>query len=346
MDLHRLKIDLQSFVGEGLALIIGSGLSVAEGLPGMGDLAGHLIAEVPRNIGPDDLSAWEPIGAALAGGRGLEETLFEHTPTAGLEIAISRLCAEFIANREAPVLDEVIANGRILRLSRLLGRCLRPDSGIPIITTNYDRLAEVAAIDAGLGIDCLFFGDPVGRLDVQLSRFAHCRGVRQRGRHVQLSFSERALILKPHGSLDWYETPRGPVRCAFPLVGAPLVIAPGRQKYRAGYDSPFDVHREVANMKLDRAIRYMIIGYGFNDDHLHSHLIPHLQRGRPALLLTRTLSESAKALLPQCSGLTCLSRPPSPSGPGTLYSCGSVEHTLNGVEWWDLGNFSTEVLGA
>jgi hypothetical protein len=64
-------------------------------------------------------------------------------------------------------------------------------------------------------------------------------------------------------------------------------------KFRSGYESPFDKHRERANEEIDRASRFLILGYGFNDDHLETHLKPKLRAGRPTLLITLQVSEAA-----------------------------------------------------
>ena len=46
------------------------------------------------------------------------------------------------------------------------------------------------------------------------------------------------------------------------------MITPGVNKYRAGYNSPFDKHRDLANDYIKNAGRLLVVGYGFNDAHL------------------------------------------------------------------------------
>lgn len=50
---------------------------------------------------------------------------------------------------------------------------------------------------------------------------------------------------------------------------------------RQGYESPFDHHRSRANQEIDRAGRFLVLGYGFNDDHLETHLSPSIKGGKP-----------------------------------------------------------------
>ena len=48
MELDALKKRLQEHLTDGLVTIVGSGLSIAEGIPGMGELASHLLATLRR----------------------------------------------------------------------------------------------------------------------------------------------------------------------------------------------------------------------------------------------------------------------------------------------------------
>ncbi len=72
--------DLVKFVQEhftdGLALVIGSGLSAAEGLPGMPALATHLSNGAGVLTGTD-ATLWNQIKAVLNAGEGLEAALLK-----------------------------------------------------------------------------------------------------------------------------------------------------------------------------------------------------------------------------------------------------------------------------
>lgn len=54
IDLESIKIHIQDFFAENTLTIVGSGLSVAEGLPSMSDLAQQLIEEMPKIIEETD----------------------------------------------------------------------------------------------------------------------------------------------------------------------------------------------------------------------------------------------------------------------------------------------------
>jgi hypothetical protein len=155
---------------------------------------------------------------------------------------------------------------------------------------------------------------------------------------------ERRVIslYKPHGSLDWVDFHGEPVRSGFDLgPESALIVTPGRDKYRACYNEPFDMHREFANEAIDRADRLLIIGYGFNDDHLETHLKARIRSGRQTVMLARTLSENAKANLavgPSVWGIE------EAFGGTTIYNNGNTRDVI-GEKLWDVAGFVSGVLG-
>jgi hypothetical protein len=76
MELGALKKRLQQHLGDGLVLVIGSGLSCAEGVPGMGPLGQHLVTHIPASLSPDDNTLWKQI-YPLIESDGLEAALLK-----------------------------------------------------------------------------------------------------------------------------------------------------------------------------------------------------------------------------------------------------------------------------
>ncbi|MCI4680924.1 SIR2 family protein [Rhodoblastus acidophilus] len=343
MELHDLKLMLQKHLTDGLVTIVGSGLSCAEGLPGMGELASHLDTTVIPGLAAADRDRWTAI-SPLISAKGLEAALLEVPPTPGLETAIVTRTAELIASRERQIVAEVFSRTRTLRFTRLIKQLLKPQTGLPIVTTNYDRLIEVAVEEAGLGVDTLFVGHFAGELNEAESRLSFCREVTLRGKQVQYRYRLRANVFKPHGSLDWYHRDGKPVRYSGDLDLPRLIITPGLNKFRNGYESPFDRHRERANAAIDRASRFLVIGYGFNDDHLETHLTPRIRSGVPTLLLTHTLSANALKLVAECPTVIAIHRAELGGIAGSSVHVAGVETFFSGLALWDLGAFVAEVL--
>jgi hypothetical protein len=343
MDIATLKTQIQQHMSDGLVTIIGSGMSCAEGLPGMGALAAHLnlaFGTLPSGILRNE---WANIAPKLVS-VGLEQALLDIPPSAELEEAIRSEVATFVLSSENGVTSEVFEKGRVLRFTRLLKYLLCPPTGIQVVTTNYDRLLEVAAEEAGIGVDTMFVGTFAGRLNNREARLSFCRDVTLHKNKPRFFFADRMVLSKPHGSLDWYERNGSPVRHCGELAGAShLIIPPGQNKYRNGYNSPFDVHRERANHAIDRASRFLIIGYGFNDVHLETHLKDRLKSGVPTLVLTHSLSANAKSILSSAPHFLALEAAEISGTPATRVFSPSTIDVFGGVSLWDVENLVKEV---
>ncbi|QQS03199.1 MAG: SIR2 family protein [Fibrobacterota bacterium] len=345
MTLHEIKQRLQGHLSDGLVLVVGSGLSCAEGLPGMGELGSHLRSSVPAALTGDDVAAWSSI-AALIGTKGLEGALLEQPPSQEIEARIVTETGNLVLAREKAVIEQVFSGRTTLRITKLIKHLLKPNTGLPIITTNYDRLVEIGLEEAGVGVDTLFTGRFAGTINEVFSRFSFCTGFKGRGKAQSLTFRNRAMVYKPHGSLDWYLRNGKPV-CYGGELGTDvprLIITPGRNKFRTGYDSPFDVHRSRANDAIDKASRFLILGYGFNDDHLETHLSPAIRQGKPTLMMTFELTQKARAMALELPSVIAMDRTLQDGIEGTRIIADRTETILPHQSLWDVNHFIREVL--
>jgi SIR2-like protein len=337
-DLVRL---VQEHFTDGLALVIGSGLSAAEGLPGMPALATYLSDSAGILTGTD-ATLWDQIKAVLNAGDGLEAALLKNPPTHTLEAWIARKTSELLIPKEREVMSEVLRGGRSLRLTTFLNKVLKPPNGLPILTPNYDRLIEVACEMAGFHVDTTAVGHYAGAFDHARSSMASCRGITTRAKTTVLDHFPRAIVLKPHGSFDWYQSGHGARRCGLDLDAERLMITPGINKYRAGYNSPFDKHRDLANDYIKQASRLLVVGYGFNDDHLQTHLVKRIQDGTPTLILGRSVSSKVEQLAEESPRCFCLAKPTAGAGVAVVTKQHRFEHP--GHDLWDLGVLAKELL--
>ena len=345
LKLDQLKSQLQEHLGDGLVLVVGSGLSCAEGIPGMGGLGHHLSTTLPASLSPADAELWEDI-YPLIESDGLEAALLKHPPTPSLEAAIVQSTGDFIAASEAKIIGEVFSKTKTLRLTKLIPHLLQPSSGIPIVTTNYDRLVELACEEAGLGIDTMFHGQFAARLDPEASYWSFCRQVSLINKRVRYTFAPKANVFKPHGSLDWYHREGNPVRYAGALPLPRLIITPGLNKFRSGYESPFDKQREKGNDAIDKANRLLIIGYGFNDDHLETHLTPRIKSGVKTVILTHTLSPQAREMAIANKNVVAAEFHIEGDTPGARFIIDGMETFFPNNNYWDLDGFVKGVLNS
>jgi len=106
---------------------------------------------------------------------------------------------------------------------------------------------------------------------------------------------------KPHGSLSWYETPRGPMELFDPPEDLQrIMVAPGNQKYEQCLTSGvLDQHRVWANKAIREASAAVFYGYGFNDRHLETAVHERLERGMPAIVLAREFTDNTRQVVDQ-----------------------------------------------
>ena len=340
MDYDALVKFVQEHFTDGLALVIGSWLSAAEGIPGMRELATYLksVGGVPGT----DATLWNQIGAVLDANEGLEAALLKHPPSDTLEVWIAQKTCELLMPKEREVMSAVLRGDRSLRLTTFLAKVLKPPNGLPIMTPNYDRLIEVACEMAGFHVDTTAVGHYAGAFDHVRSCMGSCRGITTRAKTSALDHFPRAIVLKPHGSFDWYQSGKDARRCSLDLDAERLMITPGINKYRAGYDSPFDKHRELANNYINQAGRLLVVGYGFNDDHLQNHLVKRIQDGTPTLILNRSASPKVEKLVEESPRCVCLSKLSAGAGVVMVTKGHRFEH--QGCDLWDLGVLTKELL--
>jgi hypothetical protein len=336
MNSSEIKTHIQGLFGNGLVTIIGSGLSVAQGLPSTDALGAHLLTAMPGTVPADD---WKPYAEKLQNGIDLESAFNDLDEDSPLLEAVTAEVARCVASAEQTALEALHGTLHELPFARLVPH-LPTDKGAVVITTNYDRLLEIGAEAAGCVVDTLFDGAYHGRLDPQASREAY-RTILN-GKRLRVATRKHVQILKPHGSLDWRRGTVEPFRSLLSLGGSPLVITPGGSKYRRGYEAPFEQHRAAANQAIREAQSFLIVGFGFNDDHLQHELHSRLKAGAPALVATRALTANAQKVLADADSAVGLERL---ADDATRAYYGTNETTdLPASQMWDLGLMIKEAL--
>ena len=338
--MNDLKTIIQDFFQENTVTIIGSGLSASEGIPGMSALAIELKDKIPKFIIEEtDIVNWNAISDRLVAGEGLEEALHNEKPTSAVEEKIREITAAFIRSAEKEVLNNVLLGFSRFRLSDYLQRFNIRNNGLTIITTNYDRLVEYSCEIDGIRVDNLFVGKFISKFSPDESKYSFCKKIRNLKGQSRVEYSPKVTILKPHGCLSWYQID-GSVR-SIPYIERDdcLIITPGINKYKEGYNEPFDTHRARANAAIDSALRYIIIGYGFGDDHLETHLLRQFRSNKKALILTRSLSDKAINVVNSYENVTAICCRDS----GSMVITKNCEEFFPDINLWDIREMIKEV---
>ncbi len=337
---------IQGLFQRGVVLIVGSGASCAYGLPSMRELAEHLLEVVPGDLADDEDARreWERIATGLAAGEGLESALGERPLPESLADLLTAAITYRVQLSEGAAIAEILGAEQVSPFGRLLEHVLRSATQADVITTNYDRLIEVHAARAGVRVDSMYYGHTVGRLDSGLSRDelfeAHvAAGRRMRG--VSVRMRPHIRLAKPHGSLDWFAHDGQYYRSDLAIPGSRQIIAPGGNKYRLGYEVPFDQQRNRANTAIDEAASLLTVGYGFNDEHLQTHLRSKFAQV-PAVVVSHSLTSNALNYLGSNSGAIGIEAIADGQG-SRIVQAG--EYLELDTPIWDLEHLVKEVLG-
>lgn len=344
LNVGEIKRKLQDHLQEGLLLVVGSGLSVAEGLPGMPALAKHLLSTIPARLAMAPDPGWSFVAASLGSGQNLEDAMSRVTLHETTVDAIVEATASYVGNEERKVIERVMAGERQLPLSRFLQHLFKAGKRFDLITTNYDRLVEMATEVAHIGVDSRFVGYLHGELNAKRSADSH-RESCVNGKNICFRPLPCLRVYKPHGSLDWYEVDGTVVRCPLDVGKVPVVITPGTSKYRESFRLAFDEQRTAGNRAASHAQRLMFVGYGFNDDHLEQHLCSNLRLTRPAVIMARTLTANAQKVIANSPGadviaLSAVSRTDS----RTQVTCAGGAELILDEDLWSLEGFNKGVL--
>lgn len=339
---HLIYSYVQGLFRRGTVIVVGSGASCGLGLPSMWDLAKHLIAAAPdqvRDLPKSSKDEWARVEQQLAAGIDLENALGSGTAPEPLVDLVTGLIADCVVAAEEEAIAAILGASSPSAFGLLFRHALKTSTIVDVITTNYDRLVEVHAAHAGVRVDTMYYGDTVGLLDARLSHEELCfpQNVAGRGRAISIAVRPHVRLAKPHGSLDWFAHNDQIFRSDLTVPGARRIIAPGGSKYRLGYEAPYSEQRARANAAITDASAMFFVGYGFNDDHLQTHLRPEV----PTVVISKTLTEKARAYL---------SRNPSAVGIESaddvnrcLVTQGTTQFELE-HPLWDLNHLVKEVL--
>lgn len=318
-------------------IVLGSGASVAHGLPTMGDLATTLKNSYPDCITDD--SYGERWGRFVEDLRkiNLEDALTRAQLDDPLHDHVIRETWQCINRADRELFGRLVTGGCSLPLSDLYRYLFNSTNRtLTVVTTNYDRLAEYAA-------DCAnfdqFTGFTKGYLQRRSERFVNPR--------PRTGSSPRTVeIWKVHGSLDWF-VGDGNREISIPLAQSipngliPAIVTPGVAKYERTHQEPFRSTITEADRALVRAKAFLCVGFGFNDQHIQPKLMESWQQNDALLVvLAKELTDSAKSLLRKANGRQFLTLEEAPNLGTRLRSHHDFDgEVLEGVDLWRLDDF-------
>lgn len=329
LDLDKAIQEFQSILKKHPLLVVGTGASCAlDPRFGMAELSKKL----RRTVQPgSDAEEWKRVLASLDGGKGLEDAL-DAVTEAGLKERIVTATGAFVASVDRDWVWRVSTGevkGPLHGLLRKLVDGLAPTDPIQhVVTPNYDMLIEYTCDALEVPWTDGFTSGSTRRLDWGAARNSMLKMTREpRGRsytntprvmpHVQLH--------KVHGSINWFRNADETrlLRSDRMIDGAPptnwmrVMTTPGRGKLEeAGKNRERFAEADAA---ITKATAFLIVGYGFNDDHIHNGIRKRLvDQGCSGIVVTRDWSPKIENWIRSSSNLWAVCQNPNGGKPGTI----------------------------
>ena len=288
MDYSGCLSQIQTYLQNSPLIVLGSGASMLYGLPSMGELS----VEISNHKSEITDSNFDSFCRALSS-LGLEQALDQSSLNEETHKIIRKLVWNCVNERDIKFWNDYAPENQFA-LADLISKVLQAaPNKATIVTTNYDRLAEYATDHIGATAITGFEGQLIRRMEFPSNALTR-RRARVRERQVE--------IWKVHGSLDWFSR-HDDVVISFPLTKKipnchlPLIIPPGKDKYRDTYREPFRSVIAQADAAFTQAGSYLCVGYGFNDEHIQPKLIAEIEKGRPIVVLVKNITDACRNLV-------------------------------------------------
>ncbi len=255
---------VQTFLKKPPLIIWGSGATISLGMPSMSTL--NQVLKQKINIFDDTNDNLEiELG---------KEKYLDVIPE------IKKVIWDTINSADKNVLNKIIekTNTDIQGIKSLLNKFLDAHPLlVNIITTNYDRVLENVMTYNNITFTDGFNGKNLSIFDETLFK---------KEKNVNL--------VKVHGSLNWFSLD-GEIRYLQQNYDEsyPQIIAPGKNKYQEAHKSPYRELIHKADDLIRNASSFLVIGFGFNDEHLTPLITKMIKQGIPIVLIAKQITENS-----------------------------------------------------
>jgi len=325
-------------------VILGSGPSCAAGIPCMEALAKHLLKKMGNNIS----DKWREISDDLRKNVDLEKALSNNPPSENLNNEIIKIVGRYISKKDKEVRNDYFYGHTAIPVERLINY-FRSET-LTIISPNYDCLVEYCCDKLKIPCNTSFVGYFRKNLDFEKAEreAEYVDSVIVRGRRKRIEkITPHVKLFKVHGSIDWYDFNNSTVSDIFLIESEKyedkrLIILPGDRKYSEAFHEPYRELIQKADNAIQSGRSFLMIGYGFNDEHLQEILVKRLvEDEKPGIIITKEISEKAKELLSGCPNLWGISQKNS----STVIRNKDTEDEIPDIKLWRIDEFVKDVLG-
>lgn len=272
-------------------LIVGTGLSIIYGVPGMTALTVELDNKINNSDNTELISMWKKHYESIFL-NGLEAGLSNITQGENILVdEIRAITAKFILESEEKIHCSILQRDTgFSKLLKYLSETVSVSKKIiDIMTPNYDRIIEIICDKLGIGVITGFTGSLYCSFNKNILKkptdVYNCKD------------SIWVRLFKPHGSINWLnEDGKIYLSNDYEVLNNKSelieIVTPGSSKYKVTMtNNTFRYMREDFNELLNNENNYslLIYGYGFNDAHFDAALFESFQKN--VLIISRDVKQ-------------------------------------------------------
>ena len=258
---------IQKFLKNPPVIIWGSGTTIPYGLPSMDDLKKYLNPEIKAK----DKDA------------NLEATLGKIDDENKID-KIKEIIRSQVLNKNLGCLKKSIQTPNYFEaIETMIKKFYKAHpQNINIVTTNYDCILEYALSQAGYNFTDGFTGKALSQFNPAC--FGKTRSIN---------------LIKVHGSLNWFFDHNDnifylPCECKFDNLKYAMVLPAREKKYQSAFKEPYRTLIWKSDDIIENANSFLVIGFGFNDEHLTPKIDSKIKTGTPIVIVTKQATDSCK----------------------------------------------------
>lgn len=305
---------VQKFLKSPPVIIWGSGATIDYGFPSMEDLKKCLKSEL-------SLESLQPNSNLEAELGKIEDE--------GKINKIRNIIRDQILKKDMECLKKSVQDPNHLNdIVKMIERFYLPHPQlINIVTTNYDCVLEYA-----LSISNFDFSDGfTGRVLSKLK---------------QETFKEKKNIniIKVHGSLHWSFDGVGvcrylPFEDNFSYLKSAMLLPSKSRKYIESYKEPFRTLITKSDQIIEDAKSFLVIGFGFNDEHLTPKVDIKIKEGTPIVIINKKATDSCRNKLDNAKKYCLLESDEEEKTQVSFKENGTAKKCNINDKYWRLGKF-------
>lgn len=263
MDIDEIYQTIQEYLKVSPLVIWGSGATIGFGLPSMSKLKDEIGNALPTF----DKTCTD-----------LEAELGKDKYEADLP-QIRKIIRNVVCDADIKAKEQLLKNSDDFEgIRRLTLFCHDPHPKVMnVVSTNYDRILEYL-----WGYNGLHYTD--GFEQHELAEFDENK------------FQDKDIInlMKVHGSLDWFEIDHDVRKLNTDFGYDPVMIPPGKNKYRTTHNSPYRELMQKSDDAIKRASSFLVVGFGFNDEHITPLVGKKTRNGTPIVVVTKEVTSTTE----------------------------------------------------